>query len=69
MDGDAFIAWCRQSRWRDTPVIALTSRTAPADVRKGEQLGFDRYLPKLDQAALFRAIEELAAGTATRSVS
>ena len=69
MDGYAFIAWCRQSRWRDTPVIALTSRTAPADVRKGEQLGFDRYLPKLDQAALFRAIEELAAGTATRSVS
>ncbi|HFD16173.1 MAG TPA: hybrid sensor histidine kinase/response regulator [Rhodospirillales bacterium] len=69
MDGYAFITWCRQSRWRDTPVIALTSRTAPADIRKGEQLGFDRYLPKLDQTALFRAVEELAPGAATRSAS
>ncbi len=69
MDGYAFITWCRQSRWRDTPVIALTSRTAPADIRKGEQLGFDRYLPKLDQTALFRAVEELVAGAATRSAS
>ncbi len=69
MDGYAFISWCRQSRWKDTPVIALTSRTSPADIRKGEQLGFDRYLPKLDQSALFRALEELASRPETGSVS
>ena len=69
MDGYAFIAWCRQSRWRDTPVIALTSRTSPADIRKGEELGFDRYLPKLDQGALFRAVEELVGRSETRSLS
>ncbi len=69
MDGYAFVRWCRQSRWRETPVIALTSRTSPADIRKGEELGFDRYLPKLDQGALFRAVEELVTRPETRSVS
>ncbi len=65
MDGYGFISWCRQSPWKDIPVIALTSRTAPADIRKGEALGFDRYLAKLDQTALFRAVEELSARAAT----
>ncbi len=69
MDGYAFIGWCRRSPWRDTPVIALTSKASPADIRKGEELGFDRYLPKLDQGALFRAVEELVARPETRSVS
>ncbi len=59
MDGFAFVSWVAESRWREVPVVALTSRTTPADVQKGRAAGFARYLGKLDQQELVAALHEL----------
>ncbi|SHI47231.1 two-component system, chemotaxis family, sensor kinase CheA [Roseomonas rosea] len=38
--------------WHDTPLIALTSHTDDAAVRRSRDAGFDRHVPKFDRDAL-----------------
>jgi two-component system chemotaxis sensor kinase CheA len=62
MDGFEFIAQTRQdSRLREIPAILVTSRNAPEDRKRGEQVGASAYIIKseFDQVRLLKHIEEL----------
>ena len=62
MDGFAFAEAVRNnSRWQETPLVALTSRTAPADIDRGRRVGFTDYIVKLDRDALLRTLSETTA--------
>jgi len=62
MDGFAFAEAIRSSsRWQETPLVALTSRTAPADIDRGRRVGFTDYIVKLDRDALLRTLSETTA--------
>jgi len=62
MDGFAFAEAVRSSsRWQETPLVALTSRTAPADIDRGRRVGFTDYIVKLDRDALLRTLSETTA--------
>ncbi len=63
MDGYGLLAAIRQDGpWHSLPVIALTSRTGPAEVARGMGAGFTDYVAKFDRdrvlAALSRALGE-----------
>jgi two-component system, chemotaxis family, sensor kinase CheA len=59
MDGFQFAETVRKnSRWQETPLVALTSRTAPQDIDRGRQVGFTDYIAKLDREALLRTLSE-----------
>ncbi|MBT7746150.1 MAG: response regulator, partial [Alphaproteobacteria bacterium] len=40
------------SRWKQTPLIALSSHASPRDLERGNQVGFSNYVPKSDRDAL-----------------
>ena len=62
MDGFQFAETVRKSsRWQETPLVALTSRTAPQDIDRGRQVGFTDYIAKLDREALLRTLSETTA--------
>jgi two-component system chemotaxis sensor kinase CheA len=62
MDGFQFAETVRKSgRWQETPIVALTSRTAPQDIDRGRQVGFTDYIAKLDREALLRTLSETTA--------
>jgi two-component system, chemotaxis family, sensor kinase CheA len=64
MDGFQFAETVRKnSRWQETPLVALTSRTAPDDIDRGRQVGFTDYIAKLDREALLRTLSETTAMT------
>ena len=42
--------------WQDTPLVALTSHTDDAAVRRSREAGFDRHVPKFDRDALLDAL-------------
>ncbi len=53
LDGLALASAIRSDdRWRDVPLIALSSRTEESDVSAGREAGFDDYLAKSDQTRL-----------------
>jgi two-component system chemotaxis sensor kinase CheA len=63
MDGYGLLAAIRQDGpWTGLPVMALTSRTGPAEVARGMGAGFTDYVAKFDRdrvlAALARALGE-----------
>jgi two-component system chemotaxis sensor kinase CheA len=65
MDGFAFCEAVRSNaRWQETPLVALTSRTAPADIDRGRRVGFTDYIAKLDREALLRTLSETTRGAA-----
>ncbi len=62
MDGFEFIAQTRQDpRLREIPAILVTSRNAPEDRKRGEQVGASAYIIKseFDQVRLLKLIQEL----------
>ncbi|GAC1313143.1 MAG: hybrid sensor histidine kinase/response regulator [Acidimicrobiales bacterium] len=62
MDGFELTRAIRQSaRWRNTPVLILTSRATDDDHRRGMEAGADGYLLKsaFDQGRLLAAVERL----------
>ncbi len=64
MDGFGFIETIRRDpRLRDTPAILVTSRNAPADKRRGKEVGAQGYVVKseFDQGELLSNIERLVA--------
>ena len=49
------------TRWKDVPIVALTSRTNPSDIEKGYEVGFHDYIEKLDRDSLLERLPELTA--------
>lgn len=62
MDGFAFARAVREDpRWAALPLVALTSRVADADIRRGREAGFTDYVAKFDRAALLAGIAQVLA--------
>lgn len=62
MDGFEFITQTRQdARLQEIPAILVTSRNAPEDRKRGEQVGASAYIIKseFDQVRLLKLIQEL----------
>ncbi len=53
----------RGDRWQATPIVALTSHTAPEDFDRGRESGFDDYIAKFDRDALLGALAQTLAIT------
>ena len=45
-------------RWKETPLVALTSHATPRDVERGRSVGFADHVAKLDRDALLRSLSE-----------
>lgn len=59
LDGFEFTETIRRDgQWRDTPVIALSSRTGAADFERGRQVGFTDYVAKGDREGLLDALRQ-----------
>lgn len=57
MNGFEFVAALRnEERWRDTPVVALSSHSTDRDIERGQEAGFDDYVVKMDHDALLRTL-------------
>ena len=57
MDGLQFATLLRESGpWQDLPLIALSGRFNPIDIRRGGAAGFNEYLGKFDRDALLAAL-------------
>jgi len=62
MDGFEFARRIHEgTRWKNTPIVALTSRTNPSDIEKGYEVGFHDYIEKLDRESLLERLPELTA--------
>ena len=58
MNGFEFVAALKnEERWRNTPVVALSSHGTERDVERGREAGFDEYIIKMDQDALLEALK------------
>jgi len=49
------------SRWKDTPMIALSSFSSPRDLDRGRQAGFNDYVAKFDRDALLYTLSQTLA--------
>ena len=62
MDGFAFAdAVKKNTRWQNTPLVALSSHTSPEDLDRGRAVGFSDYVPKFDRDALLSTLSETLA--------
>ena len=62
MDGFEFAqAVKNNSRWADTPLVALSSHTSQEDLDRGRAVGFADYVPKFDRDALLQTLSETLA--------
>ena len=55
------------SRWRDVPIVALSSHATPNDLNRGREVGFADYVAKFDRDALLASLNQMvedARGTA-----
>ncbi|MBL8807953.1 MAG: hybrid sensor histidine kinase/response regulator [Rhodospirillales bacterium] len=52
----------RIDRFRETPVLALSSHTHPQDIERARRVGFTDFIPKLDREGLLASLNELSAG-------
>ena len=71
MNGFEFAQKVREenSRWRDTPMVALTSHATQQDVDHGMDVGFSRYIAKFDRDTLLNTLTEtLVANEVTKSL-
>jgi two-component system chemotaxis sensor kinase CheA len=46
------------SRWKEVPIVALSSHSTPRDVERGRSAGFTDYVAKLDRNALLGALTQ-----------
>ena len=60
MNGFEFAQKVREesSRWKDIPMVALTSHATPQDVNHGMDSGFSRYIAKFDRDTLLSTLNE-----------
>ena len=45
-----------EGRWKETPIVALTSHATPRDIERGRTVGFIDHVAKLDRDALLRSL-------------
>lgn len=60
MDGFEFAQKVREenSRWKDTPMVALTSHATQQDIDHGMNVGFSKYIAKFDRDTLLNTLTE-----------
>lgn len=46
------------SKWKSTPLVALSSHATPQDLDRGRAVGFDDYVAKFDRDALLKSVEQ-----------
>jgi|HubBroStandDraft_1064217.scaffolds.fasta_scaffold00449_6 two-component system chemotaxis sensor kinase CheA len=57
MDGFEFAETIRSAgKWRDTPMVALSSHATPQDLDRGREVGFTDYIAKFDRDALLSTL-------------
>ena len=56
-----------ESRWKEVPIVALSSHTAPRDLDRGREVGFSDYVRKFDRDSLLESLEQ--ALSVTRSAA
>ena len=58
MNGFEFVEKLKSegSLWKDIPVLALSSHSAPADIERGIKAGFDKYVMKFDKEEILKAV-------------
>jgi two-component system, chemotaxis family, sensor kinase CheA len=47
----------RDARWKDTPMVALSSHVVEKDLERGREVGFDDYVTKSDRDELIQTLE------------
>ena len=47
-----------ESRWKEVPIVALSSHTAQRDLDRGREVGFTDYVRKLDRDSLLGSLEQ-----------
>jgi two-component system, chemotaxis family, sensor kinase CheA len=52
----------RDPRFRDIPILALSSMVTPASIERGRQAGFDDYVAKFDRPGLIAALKDVFSG-------
>lgn len=62
MDGFEFARKVKtDSKWQDTPMVALTSHATPQDIERGLQVGFQKYIAKFDKDTLLSTLSQTLA--------
>jgi len=62
MDGFEFAKDVRaDSRWKDTPMVALSGRSSDDDFQRGREAGFNDYVAKFDREALVGGLAQTVA--------
>ncbi len=57
MNGFEFVTALRnEERWRDTPIVALSSHSTEKDIERGREAGFNDYVVKMDHDALLSVL-------------
>jgi two-component system chemotaxis sensor kinase CheA len=51
------------SKWHDTPIVALSSHTSPRDLERGRRAGFTDYVAKFDRDTLVHTLTQTLAET------
>jgi two-component system chemotaxis sensor kinase CheA len=66
MNGFEFVQAVREdARWKDTPMVALSSHTSSSDIGRGRDAGFVDYVAKMDRQALLHSLSQTLDTTAT----
>ena len=60
MDGYEFAIKIKanDSKWKNVPLVALSSHATPQDMDRGKAAGFDDYIAKFDREALLQSISQ-----------
>jgi two-component system chemotaxis sensor kinase CheA len=60
MNGFEFARAVREdsSRWKDTPMVALTSHATQQDIEHGHNVGFSKYIAKFDRDTLLSTLTQ-----------
>lgn len=59
MDGFEFAEKVKSdSKWSDTPMVALTSHATPQDISRGQRAGFEKYIAKFDRDTLLSTLSQ-----------
>lgn len=59
MDGFEFAQRVKsEEKWKDTPMVALSSHATPQDIDRGLQVGFSNYVAKFDKDTLLNTLSQ-----------
>lgn len=59
MDGFEFAQRVKaEEKWKDTPMVALSSHATPQDIDRGIQVGFSKYVAKFDKDTLLNTLSQ-----------